>query len=270
MIATVFIAAGVATAIPVQTVPTHAASLADAAHAISAGRLDQGRLIVARAIATGATGPAVERLLADLAFASGNDAEALARYRRLLMTDAKDPSICERAGVAALRTDRLEEAKVMLGCATALPGASWHSWNARGVLADLERDWPAADMAYALADRLAPAEARVINNQGFSHLLRGDWASAVNYFERAAALDPSSGRITNNLELARSALAVDLPRRRHGESDQNWAERLNDAGVLAQILGDRSRAVAAFTQALTASGHWYVRAANNLEAATGK
>jgi Flp pilus assembly protein TadD len=270
MIANLFIAAGVATASPVQTVPTNAPSLADAAHAISAGRLDQGRLMIARAMAAGATGPAVERLLADLAFASGNDAEALARYRYLRVIDAKNWSVCESAGIAALRTDLLEEAKIMLQCATAQPGASWHSWNARGVLADLERDWPEADMAYARAERLAPAEARVINNQGYSHLLRGDWPSAVDCFDRAAALDPRSSRIANNLELARSALAVDLPRRRDGESDQDWAARLNDAGVLAEIMGDRSRAVAAFTQALAASGHWYVRAANNLEAASGK
>src|SRR5439155_23768780 len=144
------------------------------------------------------------------------------------------------------------------------------SWNARGVLADLERDWPAADMAYERAQRLAPAEARVIYNQGFSLLLRGDWLSAVDCFERAALLEPSSGRIANNLELARAVLAADLPRRRDGESDQDWAERLNDAGVAAQALGDKSRAIAAFTQALAASGHWYVRAANNLEAASGK
>src|SRR5207248_6070622 len=120
------------------------------------------------------------------------------------------------------------------------------------------------------AQRLAPAEAKVINNQGFSQLLRGDWVSSVDCFERAAKLDRTSGRIANNLELARAVLAADLPRRREGESDEAWAERLNDAGVVAESLGAKARAIASFTQALAASGHWYVRAANNLEAASGK
>ena len=52
--------------------------------------------------------------------------------------------------------------------------------------------------------------------------------------------------------------------------DQDWATRLNDAGVAAQIMGNRARAVAAFSQALEARGNWYDRAANNLKAANSK
>jgi tetratricopeptide (TPR) repeat protein len=132
----------------------------------------------------------------------------------------------------------------------------------------MNRDWAEADIAYAEALRLAPGEASVFNNHGWSQLLRGDWVAAVQDFERAVGLDPRSTRIANNLELARAALASDLPRRRDGEPDENWAERLNDAGVAAEILGDKPRAVAAFTQALETSDRWYVRAANNLEAAS--
>jgi len=69
-----------------------------------------------------------------------------------------------------------------------------------------------------------------------------------------------------NLELARSAIDASLPARRSGESDADWAARLNDAGLAAAILGDKARATAAFTQAVDASGTWYARAANNLEA----
>jgi hypothetical protein len=76
-------------------------------------------------------------------------------------------------------------------------------------------------------------------------------------------------RILNNLELARSALAADLPRRRVEESDTDWAQRLNDAGVAAQLLGDNRRALAAFTRALEASPVWYERASDNLEAISG-
>jgi Flp pilus assembly protein TadD len=241
--------------------------LQEASNAIDSGRFDQAQLMLGRAIGGGLEGPKVERVLADLAFASGNYSEALARYEKLIVADA-DPLLLERAGIAAFKAGTVARAAPLIIRATELKGASWHAWNARGALADMNRDWAEADIAYAEALRLAPGEASVFNNHGWSQLLRGDWVAAVQDFERAVGLDPRSTRIANNLELARAALASDLPRRRDGEPDENWAERLNDAGVAAEILGDKPRAVAAFTQALETSDRWYVRAANNLEAAS--
>jgi Flp pilus assembly protein TadD len=242
--------------------------LQEASNAIDSGRLDQAQLMLGRAIAGGLEGPRVERVLADLAFASGNYSEALARYEKLITAHTADPVLLERAGIAAFKVGAVARAVPLILRATDAKGASWRAWNARGALADLNRHWAEADTAYAEALRLAPSEASVFNNHAWSQLLRGDWPGAVRDFERAAALDPRSTRIANNLEIARAALASDLPRRRHGESDDNWAERLNDAGVAAEILGDKPRAVAAFTQALEASDRWYARAANNLEAAS--
>jgi len=117
---------------------------------------------------------------------------------------------------------------------------------------------------------LAPDRAEVLNNQGWSLMLRGRWADALPLLERAAAIDPKSHRIADNLELAKAALSEDLPRRQSGESDADWAARLNDAGVLAAAGGDRKRAVAAFAQALEASNSWFARAANNLAIVEGR
>ena len=97
-------------------------------------------------------------------------------------------------------------------------------------------------------------------------LLRGNWAAAVPLLEKAASLDPKSVRIANNLQLARTAVAADLPKREQGEGDRDWAVRLNDAGVAAELMGDRKRAIAAFTQAMDASPVWFDRASNNLAA----
>jgi Flp pilus assembly protein TadD len=207
-------------------------------------------------------------VLADVAFTAGDHSEALGRYEALLAIDPVDADLLERAGIAALKLGDLNRAAPLIERATSAKGASWRAWNARGALADLDRHWTDADAAYAEALRLAPDEAVVFNNHGWSLLLRGDWHHAIEDLEKAAMVDSKSVRIANNLELARAALAADLPTRRDGESDEAWAERLNDAGVAAEILGDRTRAVAAFTQALEASGRWYVRAANNLEAAS--
>ena len=82
--------------------------------------------------------------------------------------------------------------------------------------------------------------------------------------ERAAALDPKSQRIADNLDLARTAVSEDLPQRRPGESDGDWAARLNDAGVMARIRGQQKLAIAAFAQAIEARSQWFERAANNL------
>jgi Flp pilus assembly protein TadD len=275
MMVELLIAAAVAASPPAATAasppaPTVAPEtlLSDANQALAAGRVDQARLMTARAISEGATRNGVDRVLADLAFADSKYDEAFGRYKTLLIANPDDALLLERAGVAALKSGAVAEALPLVTRATKAEGATWRAWNALGVLADLGRDWTQADEAYERALQLAPEVADVVNNRGWSRLLRGNWPAAVTDFERAAALDPNSPRIANNLELARAVMAADLPRRRTRESDESWAQRLNDAGVAAAILGDRSRAIAAFTQALEAKGQWYERAANNLEAAS--
>lgn len=160
----------------------------------------------------------------------------------------------------------LDRAAAALDRATAAPAASWRAWNARGALADRRHQWDEADRAYAEASALAPDHPQILNNRGWSMMLRGLWRQALPLLEQARQRDANSPRIANNLELARAALAEDLPRRRAGEKDRDWAARLNDAGVLAAASGDNRRAIAAFAQAIEASATWFERAANNLAA----
>ena len=274
MIVPLLLALSAAAAKPAATSPAPAAEppveLTDIDQAIRAGRLEQAQIMVGRAIAAGQAGAHVELILADLAAAQGKNDEALARYQALLAVAPDDAMLAERAGISALKAGKIDAAIDLLNRSTKWPAATWRAWNARGVAADYKRDWTTADAAYAKAAALAPEEAEIVNNQGWSLLLRGDWKNAVGFFERAAARSPKSPRIANNLELARAALATELPRRQPGEADQDWATRLNDAGVAAQIMGNRARAVAAFSQALEARGNWYDRAANNLKAANSK
>lgn len=247
-----------------------APNLADIEQAIRAGRLEQAQLMAGRALADGVTGARIDLILADIAYESGKNDEALLRYQKLLSLAPDDSHVAERAGISALKLGKADLATSLLDRSTKSATASWRAWDARGVAADLQRDWATADRAYARAAALAPNEAEILNNQGWSQLLRGDWKAAVGLFDQAAARDPKSQRIANNLELARSVLANDLPKRLPGEDNKAWAARLNDAGVAAQMLGDKARAVAAFSQALEASGSWYDRAANNLQAANAR
>jgi hypothetical protein len=77
--------------------------LAGASHAVRANRLDQAALMVSRAVAAGASGAELDRVLADYAYASGNYAEALTRYEALLKSTPSGKGILEPAGIAALK-----------------------------------------------------------------------------------------------------------------------------------------------------------------------
>ena len=241
-------------------------SLTEVGRAISAGRLDQARSMLGTAIAAGAKGEPVDRLLADLAMARGEAAQALAIYRQLLANHPDEALLLERAGIASLRLGQLSEATTLLDRATRQPNAGWRAWNGRGVAADRQGRWDEADAAYLRAFELDPSRAEVANNQGWSLMLRGRWQDAALAFERAAAIDPKMPRLVNNLELARAALAAELPVRMSGESDEAYSARLNDAGVVAAAAGQTKRAEAAFAQALEIRSQWYARAAENLAA----
>lgn len=247
--------------------PTAEPSLSGAAHAIEAGRLDQAKAMIGAAIGAGAKGEVVDRLLADLAFVRGEDRQALAGYLLLLARHPRDVLLLERAGIAALRLGDLDQAVALLDRATREAGVTWRGWNARGVAADRQSRWDEADAAYRQAQSLAPSRAEVANNLGWSLMLRGRWADALAQFDRAAALGPASERLTNNRELAQAGLAAGLPARGSGESDEAYATRLNDAGVVAQASGDQERARAAFAQAISLKSRWSDLAARNLESA---
>jgi Flp pilus assembly protein TadD len=268
MILELLAAGAAAAAQPVPAAPADPAPvvqpLSEAAHAIDAGRLDQARIMVSNAIKAGVRGKELDRVVADLAFASGDYHAALPAYRALLVGNAADRLLYEKAGLAALRVGKLDQAAPLLERATAFPQASWRAWNWRGVAADFHRDWTTADLAYERAEALAPERAEILNNLGWSLLARGRWIEAAQKLERAAALDPRSKRIAQNLELARAAMTDELPQRRSGESDGDWAARLNDAGVIARVQGNNKKAVAAFARAIEARSQYYARAANNL------
>ena len=223
--------------------------------------------MIANAINAGTKGPEIDRLVADLAYASGDYKGALPLYLRLLLTNNNDGVMYERAGVSAMQIGDLAQAEKLLERATNYPTATWRAWNVRGVAADYRASWSVADESYARAAALAPNRAEVFNNAGWSHLARGHWNEALAKFEQAYALDPKSSRIAANLELARTAMSEALPQRRAGESETSWAARLNDAGVIAKVQGNNRKAVAAFTQAIQARSDYYDRAANNLATA---
>jgi Flp pilus assembly protein TadD len=58
-----------------------------------------------------------------------------------------------------------------------------------------------ADHAYAAAGKLVGATPKLLNNEGYSYMLRGDLRRARAKFEGALRLDPTNSTATNNLAL---------------------------------------------------------------------
>jgi len=58
-----------------------------------------------------------------------------------------------------------------------------------------------ADRAYQEAIRIVGPTAEILNNQGFSYMLRGDYARAHKKLEEAQAKDPANPYVTANMRL---------------------------------------------------------------------
>jgi len=63
-----------------------------------------------------------------------------------------------------------------------------------------------ADRAYAQALRILGPTPEILNNQGYSYLLRGDYKSARRKLYEARAKDPASSRIQSNIDLLETSL----------------------------------------------------------------
>jgi Flp pilus assembly protein TadD len=79
------------------------------------------------------------------------------------------------------------------------------AWIGLAASYDRVRRFDLADQAYGQAIKLGGETVQVLNNQGYSYMLRGDLQKARLKFEKAYALDPTNPTIINNLELLNSS-----------------------------------------------------------------
>ncbi|MGE9007774.1 tetratricopeptide repeat protein [Leptospira interrogans] len=75
------------------------------------------------------------------------------------------------------------------------------AWVGLAASYDRLRRFDLADQAYARAIRLGGETVQILNDQGYSFMLRGNLYAARRKFERAYSLDPGNPVIANNLEL---------------------------------------------------------------------
>jgi tetratricopeptide (TPR) repeat protein len=87
------------------------------------------------------------------------------------------------------------------------------AWLGLAAACDRLRRFDLADRAYGEAIKLAGPTVEILNNQGYSYMLRGDYAQARAKLDQARRLDPANRYVDNNLRLlgtsARTAKAVE-------------------------------------------------------------
>ena len=70
---------------------------------------------------------------------------------------------------------------------------------------DRLRRFDLADRAYAQAIKLTGQSVQILNNQGYSLMLRGDLNGARRKFLKSYERDPTNPTVLNNLELLNSS-----------------------------------------------------------------
>jgi Flp pilus assembly protein TadD len=190
---------------------------------------------------------------------------ALTGYQTLLKADPAASDAAAGAGTALLRLGWTDEAVAYLQQATSTEPRRWQSWNALGVALDRMGRWNEAQAAYDRAVSLVPKRAEPLNNLGYSLLLQGKHHEAQGVFAAALLLSPENSRTRTNLELAK-AMSGQFPAAPHrGESEDDYAVRLNNAGYAAWLSGNSNSARALLSDSLSRSSRWFGRAANNLK-----
>jgi Flp pilus assembly protein TadD len=75
------------------------------------------------------------------------------------------------------------------------------AWIGLAASNDRLRRFDLADQAYAEAVRLVGETPQILNDRGYSYMLRGDLVQARRKLQQAYALDPANPTVINNLEL---------------------------------------------------------------------
>jgi len=107
-------------------------------------------------------------------------------------------------GRSEYRANHFREAERHFRRATQLDARSSEAWLGLAASSDRLRDFAQADRAYSKAREIAGPTAEVLNNQGYSYILRGDLKRAREILVAAKQLDPGNQFVQNNLALLES------------------------------------------------------------------
>ena len=80
------------------------------------------------------------------------------------------------------------------------------AWIGLAASYDRLKRFDLADRAYSAAIAIVGATPEILNNQGFSYMLRGDYIRARAKFTEALARDPTNPYIQNNIEMLEKSM----------------------------------------------------------------
>lgn len=142
---------------------------------------------------------------------------------------------------------------------------TFERYRLEALVADSKQQWKKADSFYETAVGLTQRPQGVLNNWGFSKLVRGDAASAEKLFIQALTYDPTMFTAKNNLVLARAAQRkYDLPI--IDMTQEERAQLLYTAGLAAVKQGDIAQGKILLQQAIDTSPVHFEAAVRSLKA----
>jgi Flp pilus assembly protein TadD len=239
-------------------------TVADIQRAIDEKRFIDAGSMINMAVVSGSNDPRLDLLSAKLELGRGRYDEALEQFRKSEATLQTRAAAMEGEGLCLVLSGREGEALPVLKKAVAEYPQSWRAWNALGGAYDDQRKWTEADDAYAHALAASDAPAIVINNRGYSYLLRNRLDEATADFVEALRQRPDLETARTNLRLA-MALKGEYTRATAGAQRDTEAALLNNAGFAALVRGDYTQAESLLQQAMARKGEYYDLAAANLQ-----
>ena len=241
-------------------------TVADVEHAIDEKRYIDASSMIDMAVLSGSKDPRLGLLSAKLDLGRGRYDQALEEFRMAEAMPQSRAAAMEGEGLVLALSGRQGEALPVLKKTVAEYPQSWKAWNALGGAYDDQGKWAEADDAYAHALAASDAPAMVINNRGYSYLLRNRLDEASADFVEALRQRPDLEAARTNLRLA-LALKGEYTRATAGAQKDTEAAMLNNAGFAALVRGDYTKAEALLQQAMARKGEYYDLAAANLELA---
>jgi tetratricopeptide (TPR) repeat protein len=205
----------------------------------------------------------LEILYAELALAQKEDARALELFVKHLQRPEYLCRAKEGSGIALARSSDWEAAIGLLADVTIKCPERWKAWNMMGIALEHFGKYEASRYAFDEALSRSENAPTVLNNLGYSLLVRHNYSEAADAFELALLRQPENERIQNNLDIARAAMG-EAPKRNAKQSQSRWVERLNNSGYAAVLTGHEKTGSALLSNAVIGSSSMASKAAANL------
>ncbi|MCG4453523.1 tetratricopeptide repeat protein [Pseudomonas sp. MMS21-TM103] len=137
-------------------------------------------------------------------------------------------------------------------------------YNALGVLADLNNDFPLSEAYYRLAMQIEPRSVLVQNSLGYSYYMAGQWPEAERTYQRGIGYDARYKPLWRNYGLLLARMERYEEALSAFEQIGNRAQASNDVGYICLVEGKLDVAEQFFRSAIEQSPAHYDMAWDNL------